>query len=251
MLDKKKSGPAGDGNTDKALTNVNSTDNIAESESKSKGNGNKNRYWVGVLYPENMRPDWQDEIGDLVQLPYSYCIHNADQDSQSQHRKDHVHLILVFSNTTTYKHALEVYQKLSADGKRACNTVEPVVNIRHMYEYLIHNTENCRKKGKELYPAEARISGNNFDIGAFEQIGVAEKRAMCRELCQALMEHGFTNFADFYMFVMTEFDDSYFELLQTYSGLFERLTKGNFQMLTEGVRRLQHKVDTSTGEVIE
>lgn len=249
MIEKKKSS-AGD-QPERSDSQKATTDIIADTTSKSKGGNNKNRYWVGVLYPENMIPNWQDEIGDVVQLPYSYCEHNADQDSQSEHRKDHVHLILVFPNTTTYNHALEVFQKLSAEGKRAVNTIEPVVNIRHMYEYLIHNTENCRKKGKELYPKEARITGNNFDIGSFEQVSVAEKRAMCKELCQALMEHGFTNFADFYCFVMTEFDDNYFEVLQTYSGLFERLTKGNFQMLTEGVRRLKHKVDSSTGEVIE
>lgn len=247
-IDKKKS-PAG-GQTKQDKSQNQATDNIAENAPKSKGGG-KNKYWAGVLYPENMVEDWETVIGDLVQLPYEYGKHDLDTDSQSVHRKDHIHLILVWPAPTTYNHALMVFNKLSAEGKKACNTIEPIINIRHMHDYLIHDTQTCRKQGKYQYPESARVAGNNFDIGAFEQIGVAEKRAMCKELCQALMEHGFTNFADFYIFVMTEFDDNYFELLQTHSGLFERLTKGNFQAMTDGIKRLKRKVDLSTGEVIE
>ena len=47
----------------------------------------KARFWVGVLYPENMREDWQENIGDIVQLPYAYCCHTQDKDSKSEHRK--------------------------------------------------------------------------------------------------------------------------------------------------------------------
>ena len=38
----------------------------------------KNRYWSGIAYPENMIDTWQDDIGDIVQLPYAYCIHDKD-----------------------------------------------------------------------------------------------------------------------------------------------------------------------------
>ena len=190
----------------------------------------KTRFWVGVLYPENMRPDWQDTLPDIVQLPYAYCIHSADKDSKSEYRKDHVHLILAFPNTTTYNHALQVFGLLSADGKKAINKCEAVINIRHAYDYLIHDTEGCRKLGKELYDKTARITGNNFDIGAYEQLGAAEKNSICKELCNLIITEGFMNFADFYMYVISNFEDSnYFEVLKTYSGLFERLTRANYQ----------------------
>ena len=254
MIDKKKS-PAG-GETKQGNPQNSATDNIAETQSKSKGDGkNKNKYWVGVLYPENMRQDWQTEIGDLVELPYAYCIHSADKDSKSEHRKDHVHLILVWPNPTTYNHALSVYSKLSADGKKALNRIEPIINIRSKYEYLIHNTETCKKQGKELYEPEDRICGNNFDIGSYEQIGIAEKRAMCKELCQVIMQNQFSNFADFYAYVSINYDDNYFEVLISHSGLFERLTKGNYQKWQQGQSRQPVTVapclvDEDTGEVI-
>jgi len=244
----KKSSSASAGNAKQSHNQV--TNSIAETTTKGKGVG-KNKYWVGVLYPENMRPNWQNEIGDIVQLPYAYCLHNSDNDSQSEHRKDHIHLILVWPATTTYNHAMSVFNKLSADGKKALNTIEAVINIRSKYEYLIHNTETCRKLGKELYPAECRITGNNFDIGAYEQLGVTEKRAMCKELCQAIIDNGFINFTDFYEYALFKFDDNYFEVMQTYSGLFERLTKGNYQRWQMGKLNPQPKVDPETGEVID
>ena len=197
------------------------------------GEINKARFWVGVLYPENMVENWENEIGDIVQLPYSYCIHDADLDGKEEERKVHVHIILVFPNTTTINHAKNVFNLLSVDGKKAFSNIKAIVNIRGMYDYLIHDTETCKKQGKHLYSPASRVNGNNFDIGAYEQLGVQEKNDMCKELCNLIMEHGFTNFGDFYMFVISNFEDSnYFEIIKSYSGLFERLTKSNFQKMS-------------------
>ena len=160
----------------------------------------KNKYWTAVLYPENMIDTWESDIGDIVQVPYAYCVHDADMTESAERRKKHVHIILAFPNTTTYKHALSVFQKLSFAGLKALNTCEPVINIRHMYDYLIHNTEECRKKKKLIYDPSCRKTGNNFDIGSFEQISAAEKQDMCKELCDFIINHGFTNFADFYVY---------------------------------------------------
>ena len=62
----------------------------------------KNRYWWAVLYPENMRPDWETMIGDILQVPYCYCKHTTDTDQKSEHRKDHIHLIIAFNNTNIH-----------------------------------------------------------------------------------------------------------------------------------------------------
>lgn len=190
----------------------------------------KARFWTAVLYQENMRSDWQDEIGDIVQMPYAYCCHTLDKDSKSEHRKDHVHVVLAFPNTTTYKHAMNVFDLFSAEGKKALNKCEAVIGIRNVYDYLIHDTEDCRKKGKELYPSEARITGNNFDIGAYEQLGAAEKNEMFLEMGEAIREHGFTNYMDFYSYVVDTYEDiNYVEIMRSYSSHFERLTKANYQ----------------------
>lgn len=191
----------------------------------------KSRYWVGVLYNENMIDNWQTELGDILQLPFCYCVHDKDTIADgSEDRKIHTHLIIVFNNTTTYNHAFNIFNKLSADGKNALNKIESVVCIRSMYDYLIHNTETCRKKGKFLYSKNERISGNNFDIGNFEQLTTTDRNRIVKELCDFIIQNNVVNFADFYILCIEQFEDSsYFEILRTYSGLFERLTRANYQ----------------------
>lgn len=189
----------------------------------------KARYWVGVGYPENMRSDWQETIGNITQMPYAYCIHDKDKDSDQDSRKTHIHIILVFPNTTTYKNALNVFNGLSESNKRAFNTIQKINNIRFMYNYLIHDTEDCKKKHKHLYDKSERITGNEFDIGSYEQMSINDKKTIRRELSILISKKGFMNYLDFYNYVVTNFDTEYEEIVVSYSGHFERLTKGNFQ----------------------
>ena len=184
----------------------------------------KSRYWWAVLYPENMKDNWKEEIDELVQVPYAYCIHNKDVDSRNDERKEHVHLILCWDGPTTYKKALEVFKTL---GEDACNTCQCVINIRHCYDYLVHDTEGCKKKNKRLYDATERVEGNNFDIGNYEQIGIVQKREMLKELQRWVMKKKFTNFADLTAEIL-EMDPSYYEIYIGYNAIFERLCRANY-----------------------
>lgn len=195
---------------------------------EASSNGGNHKYWCAVLYPENMVDDWEVVLGDLLQRPYAYCIHDKDKTKIGEHRKNHVHMIIAFNNTTTENHAMNVFNKLSASGKRALNKIEAVNDIRHAYDYLIHDTEASKKLGKYLYDAKERHTGNNFDIGDYEQISTADKNRMLRELCDFVISNNITNFADVYLQITTNFDSSYFELIKSYSGLLERLAKGLF-----------------------
>lgn len=195
-------------------------------------NINKARFWMGVCYQESMLDSWCEDIGDILQLPYAYCEHTLDVDANSDHRKDHVHIIIAFPNTTTHKHAKEVFNLLSKSFNPCCSTCEAVISIRGAYDYLIHNTESSRLKGKYQYPESARISGNNFDIGSYEQISASDKNRIALELCDFIVDNNITNFADFFLYVRTIEDTNYFEILKTYSGLFERLTKANYLKIT-------------------
>ena len=183
------------------------------------------RYWTAVLYPESMIDSWEDKISDLVQVPFVYCIHDRDSlEDSDEDRKVHVHLVLAFPNTTTYNHALTVFQELQPN----CGICKRVINIRYMYNYLIHDTDDCRKKCKYLYSPDQRICGNNFDIGAFEQVSVAEKHKMLDQLIQFIMDNGFTNLIDFTIGMNSVFDDSYKELIYGYHGLLEAYCRGNY-----------------------
>lgn len=194
----------------------------------SKSDAVKAKYWLAVLYPENMVDNWETEIGDILQFPYAYCIHDKDKQSNGDPRKKHVHIIIAFSNTTTENNAMNVLSKLNAKGKKALNKIMAANNVRHAYDYLIHDTETSKKKKKHLYDKSERITGNNFDIGDYEQVSQADKDRMLKELCDFVVDNNLTNFADVYVQIVTQFDSSYFSILKSYSGLIERISKGLF-----------------------
>lgn len=187
---------------------------------------NKARYWVAVLYLENMVEDWEIKIGDLLQLPYAYCIHNKDTDTLSEHRKDHLHLIIAFPNTTTYNNAMTVFNTLSCEDRKALNTCEPVINIRSKYEYLIHNTETCKKQGKYLYDVSERITGNNFDIGAYEQLSITDKLSIKKDIYQIIKDNKIDNMLDLADIIYSLNDTSYQEVFENNNNYFKNLVSG-------------------------
>ena len=210
---------------------------IIKDESSNTRITTKARYWTAVGYVENMIENWQDEIGRLLQYPFVYCVHDKDKQGDGDDRKTHVHIVVAYGNTTTYKSALALFRKLNKEGCEAFNTCEPVANIRYMYDYLIHDTEDSRKKGKYLYDRSERIAGNNFDIGSFEQLSIADKERMAEELEDAVIENKITNYRELYLHVKNNFDGEYKKILRTYSSHFERLCRGNF--LHEKSERLE------------
>lgn len=189
------------------------------------------KYWQCVLYPEHMVDGWQDNIGELLQLPYAYCIHNKDvlaelcDDPSHDERKEHIHIIIAFPNTTTLKNALSVFQRLD---KNPVNYCQKCINIRYAYNYLIHDTETCKKKGKHLYDKTERIEGNDFDIGSFEQLSLAEKNKMLDELEDMVYKEGYTNFMKFYREVMN-MGSEYRELVRGHSSHFKAIIQGFYQ----------------------
>ena len=64
----------------------------------------KVKLWEGICYPENMRDDWQDEIDDILQVPFAYAVHDIDHDQKSKQRKTHAHVIVVWGGNTTRNH---------------------------------------------------------------------------------------------------------------------------------------------------
>lgn len=196
-------------------------------DSHDRENGiNKSRYWVGIVYTENCKSGWQDAIGDDLQLPAVYAIHDQDLDESGAPRKPHAHVLVCFPNTTTRKHAKEVLNTLSAPGKVCCSTAQACINIRHTYEYLIHNTETAKKEGKHLYPESARVGVNGFDIGIYEVVSAKEKHEMVFELSKLVSERGIENMRDLFAVVSGEYDFRHFECYLANNAYFDRLCRG-------------------------
>ena len=63
---------------------------------------------------------------------------------------------------TTRKAIINVLNRLSAEGKRCCSSAEPVNNIRHAYDYLIHDTGIVPKEGQGTVPSRSPHRGEQL-----------------------------------------------------------------------------------------
>lgn len=188
----------------------------------------KSKYWTIVLYPENLIDDWKDKLIEIG-LPMAYCLHNRTKVG-TEDRKEHIHLIIACSNTTTYNHIMNMFSCINkSDTEKAFNTIQIVYNMDSAYKYLIHDTDDCRKKGKELYDKSERICINNFDIGAYVQKSIDEQEDMIEEIADIICTECISNFIDLRMYVKSNFDKEYLRILRKNNGYFERLTRGNYQ----------------------
>lgn len=203
--------------------------------SKNKTRINKARYWWTVLWQEHLQDGWQDTLADTIQLPFAYCVHDKDLDNDNDCRKAHVHIIIAFTNTTTRKHAENVFSLIAGD--KAFAAIDAIVDIRHAYNYLIHDTETCRKQDKHLYDVSERVTGNNFDIGMYEQVSHADKMAKLDELLTFVSDNNFLDLASCYDgFKAVYFDDFLaFEVFVTYNAFINRICCGNYCRLTREI----------------
>lgn len=200
----------------------------------------KTRFWSAILYPENMVDNWQDNFDAIIQVPFAYCVHDQDlQNDADETRKIHIHVLYCFPGPTTYSHALAVINQFSKPSARACSTIQPIVYFKRAYDYLIHNTDDSRKKGKYQYDAALRISGNDFDFGRLEQLSVIEKKDISKEISNLIVLKQFLTITDLYIFITQNFDDTYYYVLEEKSPWFERLIKGNWQK--SEIRKLYDK----------
>lgn len=190
---------------------------------------NKARFWLHILYPENMRDDWRDVMSDLLEVPYAYCIHDKDKSGHDGDRKVHVHLITAWTTGgQTLKRAWETAEQLALPGRTCSLRPRKSANISHSYDYLIHDTESAQKLGKHLYDVSERVTGNTFDIDRYIVLDSDEKLAMAKELTDFVMARKYKDAASAYVGICANFDDKYFEVYKANNAMIDRLCRGNY-----------------------
>ena len=64
---------------------------------------------------------------------------------------------------------------------------------------------------------------------------IVRDNAMFLEMGEAIRDNGFTNYMDFYEYVVDTYEDmNYIEVMRMYSAHFERLTRGNHHKMEQG-----------------
>lgn len=193
----------------------------------------KLRYWEAVAYPESMVDNWAVILPDVLQVPCAWCLHDRDDldpryEKLLNPRKAHVHIILAFDGPTTAKNVQRIVDGLAKDGKTCCR-VYPVNSVRKAYDYLIHDTDTARQMGKFQYSRQDRHECNNFDIGIYVAVTLAQKEAALKKMVQVICNEHYCNFFDFlvkWINCQNDPDGVYFATYSSHSGFLERIMKG-------------------------
>lgn len=198
-------------------------------------------FWTAILYMENMRSDWKEVIEMIIQVPFCYIVHDKDEAfADGTPRKPHIHIILAFKNNYAGSYVLRLLSHLNEEGKNAIPNyeIESVINLKAIYDYIIHDTQAAHDDGKHLYDKSERICCNNFDIGELEKLDSIEKERLLTDLVNLVIDQDYTNFTKLYKFVRDneKFDDervNYIRVMNQNTGLLERLCKGNYLSYVE------------------
>lgn len=101
----------------------------------------KVKLWEGICYPENMRDDWQDEIDDILQVPFAYAVHDIDHDQKCK---------------GAAIGAMQ-YHNDRAPGEHLNPDIDPE---RTHLNYELHDAEGCYLPRKYAAEVDAKIAAN-------------------------------------------------------------------------------------------
>ena len=101
-----------------------------------KRKGKRTRTWTAIVYPESAPENWRDILGDELVQSIISPLHDKDVEPTGEKKKPHYHVVISFSNPTTYELAKEVFEKIGAvvPPEKECR----VKDFRQMARYLCH-----------------------------------------------------------------------------------------------------------------
>ena len=153
---------------------------------KKNVNNEKAKYWAFVAYPDSLPENWQ-EILISTGLPCVVSpLHDVDINADDTQKKPHYHIIMCFSNTTTYTNAKKITDSLNATIPKA------VKNIKGYYRYLTHqdNPEKAQYSEVDIITLNGFNKLDYFDITRNEILSIK------RQVKAFIVEHNINEYCD-------------------------------------------------------
>lgn len=189
-------------------------------------NNVKRKYWLFEIYQDSCPPNWQD-IAEQIGLPMAFSpLHDKDTysndvfDANNQiiskkgdFKKAHRHVIIAYSNTTTYNTALEVAKKFGA------NIVQPCDSIKGSYEYHIHkNSPN-----KYQYLNEDRILLNGFNINNYITLSEDDEFTLHKQIYELIYDNHIISLTQLCATLLKLEEPKYFTIVMKNSYFYSKI----------------------------
>lgn len=178
----------------------------------------KAKYWTFLVYQDSSPTNWKELLNDTnVSLAIS-PIHDQDLTDTGELKKAHYHVVLAFTNTTTYNNALEIAKLCGA------NIVKKVFSMSGIYEYLTHENE----ANKIHYDKNEIIKMNNFNLYEYDTTSrKAEELNDFKLLMNIIINNNITTLSKLFEIISNADNDNLFKILKSNAYLINCLIKEN------------------------
>lgn len=189
-------------------------------------NNVKRKYWLFEVYEDSCPKNWQD-IAEQIALPMAFSpLHDKDTytsdvlnenneviSRKGDFKKAHRHVILAYSNTTTYNTALEVAKKFGA------NIVKPCDSIKGSYEYHIHKNN----PQKFQYNDEDRILLNGFNINDYITLSEEDEVSFHKQIYHLIYDNHIISLTQLCSLLLNSEESKYFSLVMKNSYFYSKI----------------------------
>ncbi len=108
-------------------------------------------FWIVSYLPPSVIRSLITNLDGLTH--YAFCTHDRDVTSDGELKKLHTHILLYFEERVSSSYVAFWFHTLEIK-------IISRTNVANEWNYLIHDSNNCRKEKKFPYPVEDRISDN-------------------------------------------------------------------------------------------
>lgn len=192
-----------------------------QKKADAKRAGKRARAWTAVVYPDSAPDNWLETLGDLLVEAMVSPLHDMDVEPTGEVKKAHYHVVLQFTNPTTYSKAKEVFSCINAvvPPENACK----VKDLKQMARYLCH----LDQPNKHRYPVDEVVTFGGFDYQAFVITG-SDEQAILDDIDDFIRDHRIVSFATFQR-VCKELHPEWKRLFRSkYSFYIQKSIKANY-----------------------
>lgn len=193
----------------------------------------KKRNWAFVLYPESAPENW---IDILEQSGIQGCVsplHDKDINPDGEPKKPHYHIILCYSNCTTYTAVKSFIETLNG------TIPQPLEQVRGYYRYLTHrdNPEKYQYSEKDIKTL------NGFDILEYCELTTTEINNLKIDIQNIIRNNNITEYSDLMNMLLDNDMKNHWDVASNHTYFFDKyISSMRNKLLKEQEAKLRTKL---------
>lgn len=204
--------------------------------SSNTSNGKRTRNYATIVYPESAPANWQDILSMQFVPAFISPLHDKDISEVGEPKKAHFHVMIMFDNVKTIEQALDIFNKIGGCG---CEVVQ---SLRGYARYLIHID----------YPDKAQYDPQSVRaLCGADYVGtiglVLDKYKAIGEMIDYCKANNIVSYSQLLEYSRDERFDWFRVLCDNGTVVIKEYLKSRSWTNSNKI----HKVDYSTGEIIE